>query len=102
MMKTKIFEIVINAVNEINQLLDHQLLVDKARDCELYGESGLLDSISLVTLIVKVEEKIENEFNVAIILASEKAMSQRRSPFLTIGALCDYIETIISGEVKCG
>jgi acyl carrier protein len=98
-MKNKIQKVVITAVNELNDLLDNKLLIDREDDCELYGQSGMLDSISLVTLIVKIEEKIEKEFDASIILANEKAMSQKRSPFLTVGSLSTYIESLIFAEV---
>lgn len=55
----------------------------------LMGE--LLDSIELVSLIVFLEEAIEKQTNKNIILADEKAMSRRTSPFATIGYLSDYI-----------
>jgi acyl carrier protein len=99
-MKDKILELVTEAANELNQFIDFKMPLDEGRDCELYGQGGLLDSISLVTLIVKVEEKIENEFDVGIILASEKAMSQHRSPFHSIGTLSDYIESLLTVEVS--
>lgn len=99
-MKNKIESLVINAANELNSLLDNKLLIERGNDCELYGQSGVLDSISLVTLIVKIEEKIEEEFDTSIILANEKAMSQKRSPFLTVGTLSTYIESLISAEVR--
>ena len=99
-MKNEIQNLVINAANELNNLLDNKLLTDRGSDCELYGQSGMLDSIALVTLIVKIEEKIEAKFDTPIILANEKAMSQKRSPFLTIGTLSTYIESLIASEVR--
>jgi acyl carrier protein len=96
-MKQNILNIVTSSVNSVNQLIDKKVPIELGETAPLYGSSGVLDSLSLVNLIVSVEEGIEDEFGVAIILASEKAMSQRKSPFSTIGALADYIETLIKG-----
>lgn len=60
------------------------------RDTALFGESGLLDSVGLVSLLLAVEEEISGRFGVAIALADEKALSQKNSPFRTIGTLADY------------
>ncbi len=64
----------------------------------LIGRRASLDSLGLVTLIVDLEQKIEETFNVALTLANERAMSQKSSPFLTVGSLADYICTLIDEQ----
>ena len=61
----------------------------------LMGAEGLLDSIDLVNLVVSVEQYIEDTHNLTITIADEKAMSQNRSPFKTIGNLARYVEILI-------
>lgn len=57
----------------------------------LFGTNGLLDSMGLVTLIVEVEQALADRFNITMTLADDRAMSQRSSPFRSVGALADYI-----------
>lgn len=57
----------------------------------LFGTNGLLDSMGLVTLIVEVEQALADRFGITITLADDRAMSQRNSPFRSVGALADYI-----------
>ena len=64
----------------------------------LFGEGAALDSLGLVNLIVAIEQEMEDEWDVSIALADEKAMSQRRSPFRTLGALIDYIAMRLETE----
>jgi D-alanine--poly(phosphoribitol) ligase subunit 2 len=90
MLLNKVNEIVVSAVREVSMTLEMPVPFDKGEECPLYGNGGALDSISLVSLIVNVEQRIEDEFSLSIILANEKAMSQRHSPFLTIGSLSNY------------
>lgn len=56
----------------------------------LFGKDGALDSMGLVTLIVAVEQAIEDRFDAGVGLADEKAMSQANSPYHSVGTLADY------------
>ncbi len=69
-------------------------------DLPLLGPGSTLDSMGLVTLIVDVEQRLADEYDVSVTLASENAMSRRQSPFRTVGALADYISelTVDSGN----
>jgi acyl carrier protein len=57
----------------------------------LIGRNAVLDSLALVRLIVEVEQRMQAEYGVAVILADERAMSQKNSPFLTAGTLGSYV-----------
>lgn len=94
-MHNKILDVVVQAVNELNNSLDIKLPVHHGKACPLYSDSVALDSISLVTLIVNVEQSIEDKFGLPLILANEKAMSRRNSPFLTVGTLTNYILELV-------
>lgn len=60
-------------------------------DTVLLGEGGAVDSLGLVRLVMTVERQVEDDFGVPLSLTDEKAMSQRNSPFRTVGTLTDYI-----------
>lgn len=64
----------------------------------LLGAEGILDSMGLVSLIVAVEQDVEDEFGKEITIADAKAMSQKNSPFRTIGSLVDYIKNLLNEE----
>ena len=61
----------------------------------LFGAHGPFDSIGLVSLVVIVEERVEDRYGVSISLADERAMSQERSPFRSVGALAQYAYGLI-------
>src|SRR5690349_19590907 len=65
--------------------------VPGAPDTVLLGPQGAVDSLGLVRLVMTVERQVEDDFGVAVSLTDEKAMSQRNSPFRSVGALTDYI-----------
>lgn len=57
----------------------------------LLGPDSVLDSMALVTLVLDVEQRLQEQEHVSVSLMSEAALSRRRSPFRTIGSLADYI-----------
>ena len=69
-----------------------------------YGSSNEagLDSLELVTLVIDIEQKLESVYEITITLADDRAMSQRRSPFRSVGALTDYICQLIEDKITNG
>ena len=62
-----------------------------SEDTRLIGGNSPLDSIALVSLIVEIEQQINERFDVSTTLADDRAMSEKRSPFRTVGALASFI-----------
>lgn len=83
-----------------NYCVENDIVVNliQGEEIKLFGGESLLDSLGLVSLIVSIEEAIEDQFNTSIILADEKAMSRRTSPFSRVSYLVDYILEIINAE----
>ncbi len=67
-------------------------------ESKLFGGGGPIDSMSLVNLIVELEEYIDDEYSLNITLADEKAMSQRTSPFSRVKNLIEHIKEKIKIE----
>lgn len=64
----------------------------------LYGPEGLLDSLRLVSLVLDLEQEINDRMDTAITIADSRAMSQQRSPFRSVGSLADYIVRLLADE----
>ena len=94
-MKNRIEKIIIEVLNEINEELENENLNNPTSETKLYGGSGALDSLALVSLITDLEERISDEFEKDIILADEKAMSQKTSPFRNVETLTNYIQKLL-------
>ncbi len=94
--KEKVIRAIFRAVDELNQQLPKKQRLEKSEKTFLYGDSGVLDSLGLVNMIVTTEQKIEEEFGGAITLSDEKALSQKAvSPFETVERLADYISSLL-------
>jgi len=99
-MRKKIRKIIISTINIMNENLDEVIQVKDGLDTVLYGNGGKLDSLDLINLIVAVEQNIEDEFDVPVTLADERAVSQEHSPFRTVGSLVDYIEVLLGENLN--
>jgi acyl carrier protein len=60
-------------------------------DTPIVGPGAVVDSIGVVTLIVDIEQRLEVDHRISLTLASDRAMSQKHSPFRTAGVLADHV-----------
>lgn len=89
-----------SAVAEINlSRPDDQQLSDDP-DAVLFGKGSALDSLGLVNVVMAAEQYIGDETGHDIVLASEAAMSRKRSPYRSLRALSEYaVEISGQGDV---
>ena len=69
-----------------------ELAEELGSNTRLFGREGILDSMGLVSLVVAIEQAVEDSYGVQISLADEKALSQTRSPYRTVATLAQYAE----------
>ena len=93
----QVVELIYAAIDELNAANDEKT-VTKAEDTALYGASSLLDSVDLVNLLLTLEEALEDEFDIAFVIANEKALSQKNSPFRTVATLANYITEDVNSQ----
>ena len=83
-----------NAVAEINASLADDKQISSEPDAVLFGADTTLDSIGLVNVVMAAEQYIGDETGQDIVLASESAMSRKRSPYRSLKALAEFaVET---------
>ncbi len=58
---------------------------------QLIGQSGVLDSLGLVTFALDLEKQLANDYGNWLVLADEHEMIRRDSPFFSVGTLADHI-----------
>ncbi|WP_086282810.1 hypothetical protein [Campylobacter devanensis] len=90
-MKDKVANLIFEALSSLNEELENSNLNNPTLDTKIYGVDGNLDSLALVSFIADLEELLSSELNLDIILADEKAMSRRNSPFKDVQTLVNYI-----------
>ncbi|MFN7138417.1 MAG: acyl carrier protein [Limisphaerales bacterium] len=98
--KTQILNVVFAAVDEVNLQLRRAQRLDKVADTVISGEGSKLDSLGLVNLIFALEQKIEQEFGVALPLADDVASAGDQNPFRTLGSLADYVHSRLEKKLN--
>jgi len=93
--KDQVEAIIFGALEALNaeRAPDEQLAI--SADTRLFGPDAVLDSLSLVSVMVDVETMASDEFGRAISLTDDRAMSQTPVPFTSVRALSAYIEELL-------
>ena len=87
-------DIILNAVKELGRETENSSLIDADEKTALFGRN--LDSRGILSLVSENEECVSEDLDVDIVLADERAMSQKTSPFLNVKTLTKYIEVLIA------
>ncbi len=95
---SKILNVIYAAVDEVNEQLPPVQQLQKDPQMVLFGRGGRLDSLGLVNFVTEVEQQLEDELEVSLSLADEKALSRKRSPFHSIETLSEYIQSLLNEE----
>jgi len=94
MNKKDIQQIIFDAIEMTNNAREEGKKIPVSEDTDLYGASGNLDSMGLVSFLIDIEEAFQdNGMNIS--LSDERAMSQSNSPFRNVQSLTEYIETLL-------
>lgn len=95
MTRDRVESIVIAALREVGESTGSEGLENPTPQTKLFGKAGLLGSLGMINLILELEETLFEEFGVNIVIADEKALSQKRSPFRDVSSLVNYITALI-------
>lgn len=99
MSQSEYIALVLECVRTIGEMDGNPALVDANEKTKLFGPSGNLDSMDLVTLTVEIEQRVSERFNRNIVLADEKAMSRATSPFRNVESLAEYMGELLQKDV---
>ncbi|MEL7480273.1 MAG: hypothetical protein AAGJ29_01815 [Pseudomonadota bacterium] len=88
--RAAVIEAIFAAIDELNPQLAEERRLEKTEEALVFGEDAPFDSLDLVNFVMIVEQNIADATGAEIVLASEAAMSRKRSPYRSIAALADY------------
>jgi len=90
-------EAIQDATREINLSRPEDSQVSDDPDAVLFGDGSALDSMGLVNVVMAAEQYVSDELGDDIVLASEVAMSRKRSPYRSLRALAEYAVEVSAG-----
>ncbi len=91
MMKDQLNSLLIEAIKSQDPFLEQPVDLSAGRDAVLYAQGGQIDSLSLVTIIADLEDKIFKQLGVRLQIANERDLAVEDSPFNTFGRMIDYL-----------
>lgn len=91
----KIEATIIEQIEDFNKTLDKPVDLSQGSDSILFGSGGALDSVDFVSLIVDIEQAVEEKTGKMVVLTDARAMSQKHSPFRTVGSLAEYVQKLL-------
>jgi acyl carrier protein len=91
-------DLILQTAREIGVSQEMELPADFNPRTPLFGEGGALDSMALVSLVIAVEQAIEEKYGVVVELANDKALSQRNSPYRTVETLATFATQELQGK----
>lgn len=83
--------LVVASLGELRQDLGLPPLENMGAQTPILGGESDLDSMAVVHLIVELEARLEADYGKNWILADERALSRKRSPFRSVGELSAFI-----------
>mgnify|MGYP000072443279 CR=1 FL=1 len=84
-------KLIFEGIKDYNTQVNKKNQLPISIELELFSENGVLDSLGLVNLIMSIEEQFEDYLDTSIVIADEKAMSQKNSPFQSVQSMADYL-----------
>ena len=88
-MREELIDLILETAKDVGEQ-ESLSIQELTADTVLYGDGGVLDSMALVSLVIAVEQAIEDKYEQSVGLADEKAMSQSRSPYRSASRLAEY------------
>ena len=95
MERSQIQDIVLRAIERINLSRRPDDQLDVRPDGSIFGPDSRLDSLGLVTLLIDVEEALQDA-GLDVTLNDARAMSATRSPFRNVPSLVDFIMGVMA------
>ena len=89
---------VLRAIGNANMSRAADQQLDVSPTATIFGAGSPLDSLGLVGLLIDVEEILRDDLGLDVTLSDERAVSQRNSPFRTVGTLTAYIASLTAAR----
>lgn len=91
MTEKDVINTIFNAIDDVNKMAPPEAQLTKNLSSILLGNGGVLDSLGLINLIVTIEEKIQDNFNIQAVILDEDALANPEGPFSTVGTLVEWV-----------
>lgn len=95
-MQQDILTLIEAAIRRQDSLLLQPIDTSRGAATPLYSAEGHIDSLTLVTILVDLEELVNQRLNADVRLADTSDLPEEATPFATIGTLAGYVSRRLS------
>jgi hypothetical protein len=88
--------VILSALHSLNNELPDDAKIQVNGQTALFGVDAMIDSLSLVSLIVDIESALNSDHGLEISLTDDRAMTRSVSPYTDVAALKSYIVELAS------
>lgn len=92
--KEDVLALIYEAMESLNEELPDDQKIPIATDTKLFGADAMIDSLSLVSVIIDVESSASDALGFPVVLTDDRAINEPLSPFTDPEALSEYILTL--------
>ena len=87
----KISELLYACIDSANRMLPSDAKLAKSPDTVLVGDSGVLDSLALINLLVDLEDALRTNLGVECPLIEDDLLADAQGPYRSIANLTEWI-----------
>lgn len=95
--QAQVMAAVSEAIAEVNELLPNEDKLPDGPEAALADGSGSIESLTLVNLMVTLEQTVERSFGVQISLAEALEAEPPNHPFRSVAALTAHVRSLLDG-----
>lgn len=84
----------------LNEILTERGLeaVSEQDDTQLFGSGSVIDSLDLVTIVVKIEEAIREKDSITVEVVDDTSVISDDSPFRTVNTLANLVKEKLDAQ----
>tara|TARA_B110001469_G_scaffold116057_1_gene121008 strand:+ start:107 stop:400 length:294 start_codon:yes stop_codon:yes gene_type:complete len=91
----EVLAVIYECIDEVNRMLPTRSKLTKTVETVLAGDGGALDSLSLINLLVSLEEALKLKFGIEYFLLDESLLSDPTGPYRSVSHLSKWIASRI-------
>lgn len=88
------------AIRNQSVLLPEPIDLSAGEDSILYSDNGSMDSITLVTILVDIEDALRVQGVEDVLLADTSDLATGVTPFATLGSLVNYVNMRVQQKAQ--
>lgn len=90
-----VIDVIYESIDIVNEQIIDGPKIEKSKETILLGDASLVDSLSLVNLVVAIEDAVSRYVGKPVSLVDEELLSSTDQPLRSVGSLAVFIENKI-------